>query len=83
MLSAGCSMEMPGWSCPQGVHLMLHPVQSLEHQGAYKPRVITAKLSPDLPEYQVISKCTVDLELDTENKGLEGILYLNNGNGAL
>lgn len=73
---------MTRWTCPLRVHFMLHPVQSLEHRGAYKPRVITAKLSPDLPEYQVVSKCIVDLELDTENKGLEGILYLNNGNGA-
>lgn len=63
------------------MHWVLFFLQSFEHAEGYKPRVISVKLDPNVPEYSVVSKCTVDFELEFENKGLEGMVYINNANG--
>ncbi|KAI8111540.1 hypothetical protein M9435_004040 [Picochlorum sp. BPE23] len=55
--------------------LLLH--ESLYHEDSYKPFVTVAKIKPDLSGYDILDKCKVDFELTHENKGFEGIAYVN------
>lgn len=45
--------------------------------GTYKPEITVAKLHEDLDGYDILEKCIINFELTHENKGFEGIAYIN------
>jgi len=56
--------------------LLAESIPSSEGSG-YKPEITVAKVREDLEGYDILEKCSINFELTHENKGFEGILYVN------
>lgn len=60
--------------------LLLHETWS-ENKEFYQPYIATAKLGKQGDDYDIISRCPVDVQLTHENKGWEAISYVLTSKG--
>ncbi|KAL4438157.1 hypothetical protein ABPG77_010518 [Micractinium sp. CCAP 211/92] len=60
--------------------LLLHEAVELGEE-VYKPQVREVKLKKDLSGYDVHAVCTINFELEAENKGFESINYVHTPDG--
>eukprot|EP00891_Asterochloris_glomerata_P008263 jgi/Astpho2/8263/fgenesh1_pg.00122_%23_35_t len=56
--------------------------ESHEHGGAIKPLIEELRLLPEDGSYEVVQQCVMDFDLSHENKGIEGMQYVDAGDSG-